>query len=120
MHSGFASTAWLAWWLRGLRARVPQEYRANLAALTVLHPTLAVRGAFLAARAVYGGEWWERLEYADRIEEIWLDGVLEREAVEGLFGDDVREWETELVREAEEWRRIGVRFGAPVGEQRPT
>lgn len=54
------------------------------------------------------------MEYADRVEEIWLDGVMSREMVEHILPQGVWRFERALVEDGEEERRNAIRLGAPL------
>lgn len=114
VHSGFSGGWWVPWWLLKVRGRLSRAHRKNLNGLTVVHPSVMVRVMFLGMRGVLGAGFWRKLHYADRIEEIWLDGVMEetmvcRNLMQAVFG-----YEEKILEEAEESRDLAIALGAPL------
>lgn len=115
VHSGFDSPLGFAWWVGRLRHRVSDTIRKNLKAVTVLHPTILVRLCFWSLKPFVSAKFWEKLHYADRIEELFLDDVLPKEAIPRVLPQFVISWEQGLVEEGKIARHVAVQAGAPLG-----
>ncbi len=111
VHSGFASPLWFTWWVFGLRSRVSRDHRKNLKALTIVHPTFAVRLFFLSVRPFISAKFWEKLHYADRIDELYLDHVIPKEHIRRVLPASVLANEEKIVQEGEVARQMALASG---------
>lgn len=113
VHSGCSSPAWFAWWVSQLRARVSRDHRKNLKALSVVHPTFAVRAFFFAARPFVSAKFWEKLHYVDRIDELFLDDIIPKQYVTRVLPVSVVNGEKHMVEEdVEIARQMAIAAGA--------
>lgn len=117
IHSGFSPPVWFTWWLFGLRARVSRAHRKNINGLTIVHPSIGVRLLFLALRPILGANFWRKLHYADRIEELWLDDVLQESVAKRNISAVVFAYEQKIQQEAEEAREAAILMGAPLSSR---
>ena len=104
----------MSWWLLSLRLRLSRGHRKNLSGLTIVHPSVWVRLLFLGMRPVLGAGFWKKLHYADRIEELWLDEVMEEGVARRNIPQAVFGYEQKIVEEAEESRNLAIALGAPL------
>lgn len=96
VHSGRALGVGMALWAaRRVRATLPAARRGNLAAVSVVHPDVLVRAAAYLARPLVSAELWDKVELADRIEELELDGA--------FAGGDLASLLPPVARRFEEW-----------------
>jgi len=72
-------------WFRRTYKMVPYEYRKNMRCLTLLHPGISVRLLLLLLSYMLKDTFWEKLEFAERIE--FLDEVVEDPTSLGLQQD---------------------------------
>lgn len=114
MHSGFSSPVWFGWWLVRARWRLSREHRKNIGAVTVVHGSGTVRMMIMFLRLFVGRKFWDKVEYADRVEEIWLDEVVGEEGVRGNVGDGIMAYEEKIKQEAEAQRELAIMAGAPL------
>lgn len=94
--------------------RVSQQHRRNLKGVTIVHPSLGIRTICAAASLVYGSGLWNSLHYADRMDELWLDGILDEDKVRKFIPHSVVAFEQVLIQEAEEAREVARQYGAPL------
>lgn len=85
VHSGFAAgfhhLRFLFWAYRIL----PRRYKKNLTSLSVIHPTPWVRLFFLIMKPTLGDGIWDKLQYCDGIDELYLDGIIGEERMEEVL-----------------------------------
>lgn len=112
--SNFSSDSWFIWWLTGINKRLSPRHRAHLRAISILHPSVTVRLLCAGVSTWYGRALWNMLHYADRIDQLILDGVLTRQQIADLIPRSVVTYEAALLEEAEEARRQAVMIGAPL------
>lgn len=68
----------------------------------------------MAMSAVLRENFWHKLHYVDRIEELWLDGVLSREVTTRVIPAAVAVFEEALVEENEMMRDEAISMGVPL------
>lgn len=73
------------------------------------------RSVLLVLSPVIGAKFWQKLHYADRVEELWLDGVVSEKTARDNVPQSVVEYESKLVEEMESHREIARMLGAPLG-----
>lgn len=101
VHSGRALGAGLGVWAaRRVRATLPAARRKNLAAVSVVHPDVLLRVAAHLARPLMGAGLWDKLQLADRIEELELDGAFAGRDLRTLLPPLARRYEEFLEGEA--------------------
>lgn len=118
--SGFtSSTGWFSWWQWRLHTRVSAAHRANLKAVTIVHATLGMRVACGMGWMWFGSEFWNVVHFADRVEELYLDGVLTKEQMKRVLPTGVAAFEEMLVAEAEDARERSIAMGVPLMPRDP-
>lgn len=63
---------------------------------------------------VIGGKFWQKLHYADRVEELWLDRVMSEKLARDNVPQSVVEYETKLAEEMESQREMARMLGVPL------
>eukprot|EP00177_Eucheuma_denticulatum_P007029 GFKZ01012786.1.p1 GENE.GFKZ01012786.1~~GFKZ01012786.1.p1 ORF type:complete len:207 (+),score=35.27 GFKZ01012786.1:158-778(+) len=114
MHSGFSSPVWFGWWVLRARWRLSREHRKNIGAVTVVHGSAAVRMMVMFLGMFVGRKFWDKVEYADRVEEMWLDNVVHEDGVRRNIGDRIMAYEEKIKEEAEAQRELAIMAGAPL------
>lgn len=114
MSSFSSSEAWFGWWLNQMRTRVSEKHRENLSAVSIVHPSPAVRALCMLGWAWFGRAFWDKLHYVDRIEELWLDGVMSEERAERVLPAAVSGFEQAFLAEFAEERKRAIEMGAPL------
>lgn len=121
VHSGFSPPVWLGWWLWGVLSRISRTRRKNVNAVSIIHASIGVRMIMFALRAMVGKKFWEKVEYADRLEEIWLDDIVSESETVLNIPQIIFSYEGNIVEEAEGLRSWAVMMGAPLGpREQPT
>lgn len=113
-QSAFSIPVWFGWWLLGLRKRLSRDHRKNINALTVVHPTMATRFMFWMLRPAISGKFWQKMHYADRLEELWLDDVMTERTAKRVIPGGVVLYEGALLEEGEEMRNAAIQLGVPL------
>lgn len=111
VHSGFSPPIWFGWWLIRLRSRLSRAHRKNINAVSILHPTLTMRVLFLVLRPVLGANFWQKLHYADRVEELWLDDIMSEQTTKRVIPGSVMVYESALIEEGENWKALAPILG---------
>lgn len=112
--SDFSSELWFAWWLSTARGRLSQEHRENLHAVSIVHPSWGVRLLCATGRVVFGASFWNSLHYADRVEELWLDGIIDEDKARAAIPAGCMTYEEVLIADARETRERAIMVGAPL------
>lgn len=68
-------------------------------------------------RPVLGANFWEKLHYADRVEELWLDGIISRKTAQDNVPQSVVDYESKVVQGVELQREAARMMGAHLGPQ---
>mmetsp|Transcript_11047 Transcript_11047/g.19975 ORF Transcript_11047/g.19975 Transcript_11047/m.19975 type:complete len:257 (-) Transcript_11047:465-1235(-) len=76
---------------------LPRRYKVNLSTISVVHPGVWVRGMFGLLRPILSTKFWNKLHYADRIEELWLDDVCAEDAFD--IPSEATQFELSIQRE---------------------
>ncbi|KAA8491647.1 Rho GTPase-activating protein gacY [Porphyridium purpureum] len=97
-NMGWRNQPSVAFAIRAYRL-LPTAYKKNLAHLSIVHPGVWVRGVFLIMRPFLSSKFWAKLHYADRLDELWLDGVLNKHALEAHVPPEARRFEEALRHE---------------------
>lgn len=116
--SNFNSSAWFGWWLMQAQWVVSENHRENLRGVSIVHGSVTVRTMCLLGWGWFGRRFWDRLHYVDRLEELWLDDILNKEQVLKLVPQSVITYEQALDDEVEESRNGMISLGFPL-ESRP-
>ena len=89
---------------------LPTRYKTNLITFSIIHPTLWTRLFFLTTQPILGINFWnKKLHYCDGIDELWLDGVVEKEALQQVLPRFV--WEEQKERDLMRTVQIEQRMG---------
>lgn len=101
VNSGHALTlVSVLWVLRRARAVLPERFRRNLCALSVVHPDIFVRFLAYTLKPFMSYEFWDNIQFADRIEELVLDGTFDGDDISTLLPDSCRQFEVKLELDA--------------------
>lgn len=82
--------------------------------MSIVHPSLTVRLLCAAGWAWYGSNFWHTLHYVDRIEELWLDGIISQEKALQVIPPSVFTYEQALDEEVRQARENIVALGVPL------
>lgn len=115
--SNFSSDLWFSWWLSQMRKRVSDRHRLNLHAVSIVHPTWGIRLLCTAGWAVFGSKFWNALHFAERVEELWLDGIMDEDTARQLIPQAVFSYESALIADAQEAREMAISAGAPLNRE---
>jgi hypothetical protein len=108
------------WAARKARAVLPRRYRKNLEAVSVVHPDVLLRAVSFVVSPFVSSKLWDKIQFADRIEELELDGVVTRQDLHSLLPDSCRTYEEVLNDEAAQYRTQAVGFGYRMSDNSTT
>lgn len=115
--SGHAIGLDLSLWAARRSRSLPLAVRKNLAAVTVVHPTIFVRSSAWILSLFMSSKVWDKVQMADRIEELVLDGVFEEDDLGSLLPASCRQFERELEVDADDRREQARREGFVVSPE---
>jgi Divergent CRAL/TRIO domain len=104
------------WAARRARSILPRRYRKNLEAVSVVHPSIFLRAVVYALSPFVSSKFWSKVQFADRIEELDLDGTFNRPDLMSLLPDSCRDYDDLLNIEAAQYRAQAVGLGYRVPE----
>lgn len=102
--SGNSVGVGLALWALRRSRSLPYALRKNLAAATVVHPDIVVRSATWILKFFMDPKVWQKVQLADRIEELVLDDVFTEGDLQTLLPASCRQFERELEVNAQDIR----------------
>lgn len=111
LNSGFTAPLWFLSWLIRHRAMLSRGHKKNIVGVSVVHPSFKVRVIGMGLRLVLSYKFWEKLHYADRIEELWLDEVIDEDIVKNNVPRSAWEFEGHVIEEAKHLRQAGYLMG---------
>lgn len=112
VNSGYSMGFSLAFWAaRRARAVLPRRYRKNLAAVSVVHPSTFIRVCMYLLKPFVSSKFWSKIQFADRIEELALDGTFSAEDLPTLLPELCRDFELQLESDAAIMRQMAREKG---------
>lgn len=115
-HASVLHSTGLMWLLRMYR-RLPARAFRLLNKVIVLHPTIHLRLGLWSSLPVLGWHVWRRVRFADSMDELYIDGHMERDAVLSIKWPEVcAQHEKEQSERAKRAVRVATGQQSPLEE----